>query len=100
MKGIVRYGTQKKLFVIPFRFNQFESSKNCTCANHEIIIFWFGTEILLYVHFTYFNIFYEDPSGSFTKICDVTLPRLLSHRIPISPLFLINHLPFHQLLLD
>ena len=33
----------------------------------------------MYVHFTYFNIFSEDPSGSFTKICDVTLPRLLSH---------------------
>ena len=42
-----------------------------------MIFFWIGTKILPYVHFTYFNIFSEDPSGSCTKICDVTLPRLL-----------------------
>ena len=42
-----------------------------------IYFFWLGTKILPYVQFTYFNIFSEDPSGSFTKICDVALPRLL-----------------------
>ena len=41
------------------------------------LFFWLGTKILPYVQFTYFNILSEDPSGSFTKICDVTLPRLL-----------------------
>ena len=46
------------------------------------LFFWLGTKVLPYVQFTYFNMLSEDPSGSFTKICDVTLPRLLRVRRP------------------
>ena len=46
------------------------------------LFFWIGTKVLSYVQFKYFSMLSEDPSGSFTKICDVTLPRLLRVRIP------------------
>ena len=46
---------------VPFQFNQFESSEDCTWVNQ-----------LPYVHFTYFNIFSEDPSGVFTNIFDLS----------------------------
>ena len=46
------------------------------------LFFWLGTKVLSYVRFTYFNMLSKDPSGSFTKICDVTLPRLLRVRRP------------------
>ena len=36
--------------------------------------FWLGTQILLYVYFTYFNIFSEDPAGSFTIWYPVSTP--------------------------
>ena len=84
---------------ISFRFNQFESRENCTCANHEVF-FWLGTKIFPYVHFTYSNIFSEDPSGSFTQICDVTLPRLLKSQNPALALLHYYSFPFPQQLLD
>ena len=56
--------------------------------------FWLWTEILMYVHFTYINIFSEGPCGSFTKISDVILPRL-SRVIEsnLIPLFVISNPP-------
>ena len=47
--------------------------------------FWLGPGILPYVKFTYFNIVSQDPSGSFPKIGDITLSRLLRVRDSQNP---------------
>ena len=61
---------------VHFPFNRFAPTSNCTCVNHKIIFFWLGPEILPYIQFAYFNIFFQDYPVFFTKICDVTLPEL------------------------